>query len=85
LLVIAADKPHNLTAIERDLRDMGQEVWKRFNAEPSDQFWYYGSVVGVLEARLRNPIVPALKETLERVQKTPKRSVKADFYFSNEK
>jgi len=38
LLVIAADKLHNVIAIERDLRDVGQDVWKRFNAEPAEQF-----------------------------------------------
>lgn len=68
LLVIAADKLHNIAAIERDLRDIGREVWKRFNAASSDQFWYYDSVVEILESRLRNPIVQTLKETLERVR-----------------
>ncbi|MGA7887813.1 MAG: HD domain-containing protein [Acidobacteriaceae bacterium] len=68
LLVIAADKLHNITAIERDLRDEGQDIWKRFNAEPADQFWYCDSVVEILENRLRNSIVQKLKETLERVR-----------------
>jgi hypothetical protein len=68
LLVVAADKLHNLTAIERDLLAVGQDVWRRFNAEPPDQFWYYGSVVEILERGLKNPIVQCLKETLERVR-----------------
>lgn len=64
LLVIAADKLHNLTAIERDIRVVGQDVWKRFNAEPPDLFWYYDSVVEILEARLRNPIVRATERSV---------------------
>lgn len=67
LLVVAADKLHNLTSIERDLR-AGHNVWKRFNAEPPDQFWYYDSVVEILENRLKNSIVPTLRGTLERVR-----------------
>ncbi|WP_109485404.1 HD domain-containing protein [Occallatibacter savannae] len=70
LLVTAADKLHNLSAIERDLRDKGPEIWKRFNAEPSDQFWYYDSVLEILESRLGNSIVQSLKDTLERVRIT---------------
>lgn len=68
LLVVAADKLHNITAIERDLGFVGQEVWKRFDAEPADQFWYYDSVVEILESRLRSAMVQTLRETLERAR-----------------
>ena len=45
LRVSVADKVHNAYAILRDLRDTGEEVWKRFNATPDDVLWYYESLV----------------------------------------
>ncbi len=44
LLVSASDKLHNARAIVGDLHRFGQEVWKRFNAD-SDQRWYYRALV----------------------------------------
>jgi (p)ppGpp synthase/HD superfamily hydrolase len=45
LRVSAADKVHNTYAILRDLRNMGEEVWHRFNASPDDVMWYYQGLV----------------------------------------
>lgn len=45
LRVSAADKVHNSYAILRDLRNMGEKVWERFNAGPDDVMSYYESLV----------------------------------------
>ncbi|HEU4693345.1 MAG TPA: HD domain-containing protein [Vicinamibacterales bacterium] len=45
LRVSAADKVHNAYAILRDLRNMGERVWERFNAGPDDVMDYYESLV----------------------------------------
>lgn len=45
LRVSAADKVHNTYAILRDLRNIGEEVWQRFNASPDDVMWYYQGLV----------------------------------------
>jgi (p)ppGpp synthase/HD superfamily hydrolase len=45
LRVSAADKVHNAYAILRDLRNIGENVWERFNAEPDDILAYYQSLV----------------------------------------
>lgn len=45
LRVSAADKVHNAYAILRDLRNAGEEVWRRFNAPPDDVLAYYESLV----------------------------------------
>lgn len=45
LRVSAADKVHNAYAILRDLRTMGEDVWKRFNAGPDDVLTYYQELV----------------------------------------
>ena len=68
LFVVAADKLHNLTAIERDLRQLGTALWSRFNATPDQQRWYYDSAIGILKERLDNPIVSSLVETYGQVR-----------------
>jgi (p)ppGpp synthase/HD superfamily hydrolase len=45
LRVSAADKVHNTYATLRDLRNVGEEVWARFNASADDVMMYYGGLV----------------------------------------
>lgn len=45
LRVSAADKVHNTYAILRDLRNIGDNVWKRFSAGPDDVLAYYQGLV----------------------------------------
>jgi (p)ppGpp synthase/HD superfamily hydrolase len=45
LRVSAADKVHNAYAILRDLRNVGDTVWERFNASADDVFAYYQGLV----------------------------------------
>jgi (p)ppGpp synthase/HD superfamily hydrolase len=45
LRVSAADKVHNSYAILRDLRNVGDTVWERFNASADDILAYYQSLV----------------------------------------
>jgi (p)ppGpp synthase/HD superfamily hydrolase len=45
LRVSAADKVHNAYAILRDLRNVGEDVWARFNAGADDVMSYYESLV----------------------------------------
>ena len=45
LRVSAADKVHNTYTTLRDLRTRGDEVWKRFNANPDDVLAYYQGLV----------------------------------------
>jgi hypothetical protein len=68
LIVVAADKLQNQTAIERDLEQLGETLWSRFNATPDLQRWYYDSVIEILNERLDNPIVCSLNETYARVR-----------------
>ena len=50
LRVSAADKVHNTYAILRDLRNMGEAVWDRFNAKPDDVMAYYEGLVRAYRA-----------------------------------
>jgi GTP pyrophosphokinase len=45
LRVSAADKVHNAYAILRDLRNIGDAVWERFNASADEIVGYYRSLV----------------------------------------
>jgi|SRR3954470_2029117 len=45
LRVSAADKVHNAYAILRDLRNVGDQVWERFNAGADDIVAYYQALV----------------------------------------
>ena len=45
LRVSAADKVHNTYTTLRDLRNIGEEVWGRFNASADDIMTYYGALV----------------------------------------
>jgi len=45
LRVSAADKVHNAYAILRDLRNVGDKVWDRFNASADDIVAYYQALV----------------------------------------
>ncbi len=62
-LVSAADKLHNARAIVKDLRDLGDEVWKRFTAPKDEVLWYYRALVEAFKARGSSPLI----EELERV------------------
>ena len=50
--VALADKLHNARAILADHRQLGDELWSRFNAGKEDQLWYFRELVGAFrEAR----------------------------------
>jgi (p)ppGpp synthase/HD superfamily hydrolase len=40
LIVTGADKTHNARAIVTDSQIIGDQIWRRFNAEKSDIIWY---------------------------------------------
>lgn len=52
MLVVAADKIHNLHSIIEDYKVMGEKVFKKFSAEKDDTLWFYGEVLERLIKRL---------------------------------
>lgn len=67
LLISAADKLHNTTAMVEDYRREGEALWRRFNAGRPEQLWYQQAVAEVLAERL--PDDPAAK-LVARLQRT---------------
>lgn len=54
-VVTAADKLHNVRAINVDVRIAGVSYLKRFSASPEDLVWYYETLAGILRD-LRAPL-----------------------------
>lgn len=50
LLVIAADKVHNLRAMTADYRAVGDALWNRFKRGRPDILWYYRAMAAELRA-----------------------------------
>jgi hypothetical protein len=44
-------KLHNARSTLTDLRTHGAELWRRFNAGPSEQVWYYGTLADIFTRR----------------------------------
>lgn len=60
-LISVADKLHNARCLERDLRQVGDEVWGRFSAPRDATLWYYRAVVTALAADWMHPLVDELR------------------------
>jgi len=69
LVVAAADKLHNATAIVEDHERLGDELWSRFTTgRAEDQRWYYESLAAVLSERLpEHPTVVRLVQVVRRL------------------
>lgn len=52
LVVIAADKLHNLRCLLMDIHILGDSVFKRFNGGKSGTLWYYNTVSNKLSGRI---------------------------------
>jgi (p)ppGpp synthase/HD superfamily hydrolase len=69
LRVSAADKVHNAYAILRDLRNIGERVWERFNATPDDVLAYYESLVRAYREAGGGVIVDELDRIVRGIQR----------------
>ncbi len=69
LRVSAADKVHNSYAILRDLRNMGERVWERFNAGPDDVMSYYESLVRAYRQAGGGKLVDELDRIVRGIQR----------------
>ena len=69
LRVSAADKVHNSYAILRDLRNMGEKVWERFNAGPDDVMSYYESLVRAYRQAGGGKLVDELDRIVRGIQR----------------
>ena len=69
LRVAAADKVHNAYAILRDLRNVGEKVWDRFDAGPDDVLDYYASLVRAYRQAGGSKLVDELERIVRGIQR----------------
>lgn len=69
LRVAAADKVHNAYAILRDLRNVGDEVWARFNAPADDVIAYYEGLVRAMRESGGGRLVDELDRIVKGIQR----------------
>jgi (p)ppGpp synthase/HD superfamily hydrolase len=62
-LIAAADKLHNMRAVIRDYRELGDAVWARFNRGSEGILWYHRSVLEILKSA--GTVPPGLLGELE--------------------
>ncbi len=74
LRVSLADKLHNVRSTLRDHREIGEQVWERFNANRDEIVWYYRSLAEVFARRRPGRMADELVETvggLDRLDSQP--------------
>jgi len=69
LRVSAADKVHNTYAILRDLRNTGDDVWKRFDAPADDVIAYYEGLVRSFRQAGGGKLVEELERIIKGIQR----------------
>ena len=69
LRVAAADKVHNAYAILRDLRNVGDAVWSRFNAPADDVIAYYEGLVRAMRESGGGKLVDELDRIVKGIQR----------------
>ena len=67
-LVSAADKLHNARSILRDYRNLGEEVWQRFQGKRDGTLWYYRSLVNEFQRKHRNSLADELSEVVRELE-----------------
>jgi (p)ppGpp synthase/HD superfamily hydrolase len=64
LRVSLADKLHNVRTIVVDYRDLGEALWKRFNAERDEVLAYYRALAGIFSRRMPGALATELSATV---------------------
>lgn len=69
ILVSLADKLHNARALLRDFRELGGQLWTRFNQQdPQQHLWYYRSLLEVYAQRTDNWMVAELRQVIDALE-----------------
>jgi len=67
-LVSAADKLDNVHAIIADLREIGTELWERFNGKEEGARWYYRELVQAYESAGPNALTRELAAAVRNLE-----------------
>ena len=64
LLVCICDKFHSLNCLISDYNKIGKKVWKNYDFEPNEAYWYYKSLCQNFKKYLKNHKI--LKDSFQR-------------------
>ncbi len=67
--VSLADKLNNARSILADLRQIGDDVWKRFNGGKEGTLWYYRSLVSIFREEVDGRMVIELNEVVNEIER----------------
>lgn len=68
--VALADKVDNARSILRDYRQIGDQLWSRFNTGKEDQLWFYRSLVSAFrEAGAEGFLIEELEDTVTQLER----------------
>jgi (p)ppGpp synthase/HD superfamily hydrolase len=68
LLVVAADKAHNLASLLDEQARCGDEVFRRFGGGKDGTLWYYAELSKALTPRVPDPLAGRLADLASRLQ-----------------
>jgi (p)ppGpp synthase/HD superfamily hydrolase len=68
-LVSAADKLHNARSILANYRELGDELWSRFNGGKEGTLWYYRALVGAYRASGESTLVDELERVVVELER----------------
>jgi (p)ppGpp synthase/HD superfamily hydrolase len=68
LLVSLADKLHNARSILRDVREHGEQAWKKFKGGKEGTLWYYQACIDVLKENQTNYLLDELEQVVAEIQ-----------------
>lgn len=68
-LVCAADKLHNVRSLVEDYRELGEQLWQRFNGGREGTLWYYRAVAEALAGASCRGLVRDLTRAVEELER----------------
>jgi (p)ppGpp synthase/HD superfamily hydrolase len=68
LRVSLADKLHNVRTIVVDYRELGEALWKRFNAERDEVLGHYRALAGIFSRRMPGALATELSVTVTELE-----------------
>jgi (p)ppGpp synthase/HD superfamily hydrolase len=68
-LVSAADKLANARSLVKDYRQVGDNLWDKFNASREDTLWYYRALVTAFQTTGSTPLIDELDRTVSELER----------------
>ena len=68
-LVSAADKLHNARSVLQDYREIGEDLWNRFNGGRDGTLWYYRAIADTLKEAGDGPVVDELDRVVTEIER----------------